>query len=71
MTTPIKKRNVGHLTRITHLNKSGYFTWKLLRILYLDDLDVPIKKNKNRKNERDEITNDEQRANLARIVQQY
>ena len=55
MTTPIKKRNVGHLTRITHLNKSGYFTWKLLRILYLDDLDVPIKKNKNRKNERDEI----------------
>ena len=48
-------KNVGQVIQNSRLNKSGYITWKFLLILFLDDLDVPIKKNKNRKNERDEI----------------
>ena len=68
ITQALKVLNLPQMTRIlspTHSQNLqvrftssyvGHITWlTFLPILFLDDEDVPIKKNKNRKNERDEI----------------
>ena len=51
--SPIRWQNLQ--VRFTSSYVDHISWWTFLPILFLDDEDVPIKKNKNRKNERDEI----------------